>query len=92
MTDLSGISAQNNANPFSIFPDHVLVVRANGVTYDPSYGSMSAFESAAIAGFAREMTVDEADKDLDLNGNGTKTDKNVRIFAFRKNEAGQDLL
>lgn len=96
--DQAGVSGQNADNPVSIFGDHVLVTIGGGTTlYDPSYGkkynSLDEFETAAIAGYLLEITLSERQAGVDLNQNGTPNENiPVRVFLFRANGAGNDLL
>lgn len=67
-----------------------------GTVYDPSYGvtytSMDNFEDNAVAGFVVEKTLNEKDNAKDFDGNGMVEDKIVRVFLFRTNPAGKDLI
>jgi hypothetical protein len=65
----TGIAGENNATPFSLFPNHQ-VVRFGTKLYDPSYGmiyegadpataykqALLSFEGAAVAGYAVQGT------------------------------------
>jgi hypothetical protein len=97
VTDAPGIAGQGTTNPASLFGNHQVVI--SGDYYDPSYGakypSLQAIDNT-LAGFYREMTwpVDEPKVNLDLNGDGDKTDLSVptKVMLFRKNPAGLDVL
>ncbi|MCI0640251.1 MAG: hypothetical protein L0Y72_18420 [Gemmataceae bacterium] len=104
VTDADGIHGQNADNPYSMFRDHVLVT-FNDVLYDPSYGklydgadALDKFETNAIAGYVRERAVNEMSAGeygapIDLNHNGTTNeDVEVRVFLFRTNGPGNDVI
>jgi hypothetical protein len=86
VTDQNGIAGQGNPNPASLFGNHQVVL--DGQYYDPSYGQK----------FASLKDIDdnalyESSFNLDLNGDGDKTDVGVQtnVFLIRKNPAGLDL-
>lgn len=93
--DLPGLPGQNTSNPFSIFSNHAFV-KIGSRYYDPSYGvvydSPDEFERVAIAGFMTEKELNEAEYQLDVNGDGEIEDQEVRVFLFRPNAPGQDLV
>ncbi|MFA5780111.1 MAG: hypothetical protein WC947_08225 [Elusimicrobiota bacterium] len=95
--DQIGISGQGpNANPASLFTNHKMT-KFDGKYYDPSYGvtynTNEEFEDGAIdAYFIHKLNwpVDEPAVNLDLNGDGDKTDVGVEIevFLMKKNPPG----
>ena len=96
VTDKAGIPGQGQADPASIFFNHVVVMYDTKV-YDPSYGktytTMKDFEDTAVAGFVLETELNEKTIDWDLDGDTIKDNKKVRVFLFRKNDpAVQDLI
>lgn len=97
VTDVAGVPGQNSANPASFFNNHQ-IVKIGTAYYDPSYGltytSLKDMEAQAIAGYYlfKNTPVDEAKVNLDLNGDGNKTDT-VTVPAFLiKKSAGNDEL
>jgi hypothetical protein len=97
VNDAAGIPGQGNANPASLFNNHQVVI--SGQYYDPSYGvqhaSLQDIDDNAIDGFYIGGTypVDEPTVNLDLNGDGDKTDLgvNATVILFRKNPAGLNI-
>ena len=98
VTDAAGIPGQCNANPASLFNNRQVVI--SGQYYDPSYGvqhaSLQDIADTAIDGFyigPGTYPVDEPTVNLDLNGDGDKTDLgvNTTVILFRKNPAGLDI-
>ena len=98
VTDAAGIPGQGNANPASLFNNHQVMI--NGEYYDPSYGlkhaSLQAIDDDAIDGFYIGPVlhpVDEPAVNLDLNGDGDKTDLQVDtpVYLLQKNPAGLDI-
>lgn len=97
VTDTNGIPGQGTSNPASLFGNHQVVI--GGTYYDPSYGlkhnSLDDIDANAVDGFfvITIKTLDEATYNLDLNGDGDKTDTAVptAVFLFRKNPSGNDL-
>jgi hypothetical protein len=105
VNDHKGIPGQGNmANPASMFQLHS-VVFLDGEYLDPSYGkkylTLQDLDDA-MAGFYRHpgniypglAPVDEPAVNLDLNGNGTKTDLAVDswVITFKRNPTGIDLI
>ncbi len=98
VTDQNGIPGQGNPNPASLFGNHQVVI--DGQYYDPSYGkkfaSLKDIDDNTIDGYFRVVpaAINEPDFNLDLNGDGDKTDMGVQInvFLIRKNPAGLDLI
>lgn len=91
VTDASGIAGQGTANPASFFNNHQMVF-INGQYYDPSYGikhvNLQDIQ-ASLAGFyvgPEWYLVNEPTVNLDLNGNGNKTDMGVNtvVYLFAK--------
>ncbi len=83
VNDEPGIPGQGNPNPASLFSNHQVVI--SGQYYDPSYGlkhaSLEEIDDNAIDGFYRGpglLPVDEPAVNLDLNGDGDKTDLGVK--------------
>jgi hypothetical protein len=98
VNEANGIPGQGNPNPASMFNNHQVVI--SGEYYDPSYGvkyqSLDDIDDTAIAGYYLGPVlypVDEPVVDLDLNGNGNKTDLQIDtpVILFRKNPVGLDL-
>ncbi len=96
--DATGIPGQGNANPASLFNNHQVVI--SGQYYDPSYGvqhaTLQVIDDNAIDGFyigPGTYPVDEPTVNLDLNGDGDKTDMgvNTTVMLFRKNPAGLNI-
>lgn len=98
VNDAAGIPGQGNPNPASLFNNHQVVI--SGAYYDPSYGvkhaTLQDVDSNSIDGFyigPGGYPVDEPTVNLDLNGDGDKTDLgiNTTVMLFRKNPAGLDI-
>lgn len=98
VNDAAGIPGQGNANPASMFNNHQVVI--SGQYYDPSYGvqhaSLEDIDDNAIDGFYIGPVlypVDEPVVNLDLNGDGDKTDMQVDtgVYLIRQNAAGLDI-
>ena len=98
VTDATGIPGQGNANPASFFNNHQVVI--SGEYYDPSYGvkhnSLQDIDDNSIDGYyigPVAYPVDEPVVDLDLNGDGDKTDLQVDtgVYLIQKNAAGLDI-
>ena len=98
VNDATGIPGQGNANPASLFNNHQVVI--SGRYYDPSYGvqhaSLQDIDDNAIEGFHIGPVlypVDEPVVNLDLNGDGDKTDMQIDtgVYLIRKNAAGLDI-
>ena len=93
----SGTAGQGNAKPAALFGNHQ-VAFVQGKYYDPSYGQTFAtlqdIDNGALDGFwmIDEWDLDESELDVDIDGDGGKTDwVRTPIFLFRKNPAGLDL-
>ena len=97
VTDQNGIAGQGNPNPASLFGNHQVVL--DGQYYDPSYGqkfaSLKDIDDNAIEAYflTASVPLDESSFNLDLNGDGDKTDVGVQtnVFLIRKNPASLDL-
>jgi hypothetical protein len=97
VTDQPGIPGQNSTNPASFFNNHQ-IVKIGSSYYDPSYGvtytSLADMESKSIAGYylIRTIPVDESKVNLDLNGNGNKTDiVNIPAIIIQQNPGKNQL-
>lgn len=96
--DATGIPGQGNANPASLFNNHQVVI--SGEYYDPSCGikhsRLQDIDDNAIDGYyigPISYPVDEPAVNLDLNGDGDKTDLQVDtgVYLIQKNAAGLDI-
>jgi hypothetical protein len=87
VTDAPGIPGQGTPNPASFFNNHQMAY-VNGQYYDPSYGIKHptvADVQTSLAGFyvgPAAWPVNEPTVNLDLNGNGNKTDMGVSTTVF----------
>ena len=96
--DATGIPGQGTANPASLFNNHQMAY-VNGQYYDPSYGIKHptvADVQTSLAGFyigPGSWPVNEPTVNLDLNGNGNKTDTGVSttVILFTKTPATLNL-
>jgi len=99
VTDATGIPGEGNANPASWFENHQMAY-VNGQYYDPSYGIKHpdlADIQTSLAGFylgPGSYPVNEATVNLDLNGNGNKTDTGVSttVILFTKTPSTLNLI
>jgi len=96
--DQPGIPGQGTASPASLFGSHQMT-KIGGTYYDRSYGltftSLAQIDTKAVAGYLKGalVLVDEATVNLDLDGDGEKTDLDVPTssIVIKANPVGVDL-
>lgn len=97
VNDAAGIAGQGTANPAALFNNHQFIT-FGGKFYDPSYGTEAAtlddVDNNGIGGYfeSSPVFVSEAVLNVDVNGDGDKTDSGMTTgITFKKNAAALDI-